>query len=144
MAKSTTEILDDPELSDWQRGMLYQNLQRSQLSNERNLLNWIRTSVAFITLGFVVERFHLLLHAAGVPSAAASSGLLRTWVPLVLFLLGGLVIVLGTWEYFRVRRELVLGDWVGTTLLRDALIVAALVFLVVVLVIFMIGNSSLG
>ncbi|MGD8430128.1 MAG: DUF202 domain-containing protein [Ectothiorhodospiraceae bacterium] len=142
MEKSTTRVLEDPSLTDWQRGMLFQNMQRSQLSNERNLLNWIRTSVGFITLGFVIERFHLLLNAAGIPSAVATSGMMRFWVPLVLFILGGLVIALGTWEFFRVRKEIIDGDWVGTTLIRDALIVATLVFLFLILVIFIIGNAS--
>ncbi len=63
MRKSTPQILDDPDLTDWQRGMLYQNVQRSKLSNERNFINWLRTSVGLITLGFIVERFHVLLGA---------------------------------------------------------------------------------
>jgi len=140
MNKPAPALLEDPELTDWERGMLFQNVQRTQLSNERNLLNWIRTSVALITLGFVVERFHLLLSAAGVPNAAASSDLVRTWVPLVLFLLGGVVIALGTWEFFRVRKEILGGIWTSSMLLRDALIVTVLVFLFFVLAIFVIGN----
>jgi len=140
MNKPAPTLLKDPDLTDWERGMLFQNVQRTQLSNERNLLNWIRTSVALITLGFVVERFHLLLGAAGMPNSAASSDLVRTWVPLVLFLLGGVVIALGTWEFFRVRKEILGGIWTSSMLLRDALIVTVLVFLFFVLAIFVIGN----
>lgn len=144
MGKSTPDILDDPDLTDWQRGMLYQNVQRSKLSNERNFINWLRTSVGLITLGFIVERFHVLLGTAGT---AAESELIRTWVPLVLFVLGGLIVSLGTWEFFRVRKEILHGEDIGkirTTLIRDALIVTAIVFLVSVLVIFIVGNASPG
>lgn len=144
MGKSTPDILDDPDLTDWQRGMLYQNVQRSKLSNERNFINWLRTSVGLITLGFIVERFHVLLGTAGT---AAESDLIRTWVPLVLFVLGGLIVSLGTWEFFRVRKEILHGEDTGTirtALIRDALIVTAIVFLVSVLVIFIVGNASPG
>ncbi len=144
MGKSTPDILDGPDLTDWQRGMLYQNVQRSKLSNERNFINWLRISVGLITLGFIVERFHVLLGAAGT---AAESELIRTWVPLVLFILGGLIVSLGTWEFFRVRKEILHGEDIGTirtALIRDALIVTAIVFLVSVLVIFIVGNASPG
>lgn len=147
MGKSTPDILDDPALTDWQRGMLYQNVQRSKLSNERNFINWLRTSVGLITLGFIVERFHVLLGAAGAPNAVAESEMIRTWVPLVLFVLGGLIVSLGTWEFFRVRKEILHGQDIGTirtTLIRDALIVTAIVFLVSVLLIFIVGNASPG
>lgn len=139
MAKSPLKVLEEAELDDWQRAMLFQNVQRSQLSNERNFLNWVRTSLAFVTLGFVVQRFDLLL-AGG--SVARISPLVTTWVPLLFFVLGGLLVALGTWEFFRVRREIGKGDWVGNSLIRDALIVTTLVFLLIVVAIFMLGKPA--
>ena len=139
MAKSPLKVLEEAELDDWQRAMLFQNLERSQLSNERNFLNWVRTSLAFVTLGFVVQRFDLLL-AGG--SVSRVSPLVTTWVPLLFFVLGGLIVALGTWEFFRVRKEIGKGDWVGSSLIRDALIVTTLVFLLIVVAIFMLGKPG--
>jgi len=139
MAKSPVRVLEDPGLDDWQRAMLFQNIERTQLSNERNFLNWVRTSLAFITLGFVVQRFDLLLNGGGV--ATGIPALVTTWVPILFFVLGGVIVALGTWEFFRVRKEISDGDWNdGNTLIRDALIVTTLVFLLIVLVIFVLGR----
>lgn len=137
MAKSPLVVLEKSELSDWQRAMLFQNVERSQMSNERNFLNWVRTSLAFITLGFVVQRFDLLLSEK---LAKQVSAMITTWVPLLFFSLGGLMVLLGTWEYFRVRKEILDGEWVGKTWIRDVLIIMTLAFLMVVLMIFVIAR----
>lgn len=140
MVTSTQEVLDDENMTDWQRAMLFQNIERSRLSNERNLLNWIRTSLAFLTLGFVVQRMHLLLDSTGVAVDAAASPLIRFWVPLLFFVLSTVIIALGTWEYFRVRREIMASSWQGLSGLRDKLIMVTLVFLMGVLLLFIIGS----
>lgn len=140
MRRNNLEVLDDPELTDWQRAMLFQNIQRTRLSNERNFLNWVRASVAFITLGFVVHRFELFasgrMEAAsgGLPSVAAF------WVPLLFFALGGLTVGLSTWEYFRVSREVNEGVWLPTTVLRSVLVCLLVASLVVVLVFFVLAR----
>ncbi len=140
MAKSPLRVIEEPGLDDWQRAMLFQNIERSQLSNERNFLNWVRTSLAFITLGFVVQRFDLLLNG-GKGAVAGVPAFVTTWVPILFFVLGGVIVALGTWEFFRVRREIEGGTWVGgNTLIRDALIVTTLVFLLIVLAIFVVGR----
>lgn len=147
MTKPTPSILADPNLTDWERGMLFQNVQRTKLSNERNFLNWLRTSVAFITLGFVTERFHLLMGVAGASGSIAESGMVRIWLPLALFVLGGLVLSLGTWEFFRVRKEIFRGEEFEafrTNTITNALVVVAFIFLVFVLAIFFLGNAPTG
>ena len=139
MTKRTLEVLDDPELSDWQRAMLFQNIQRTRLSNERNFLNWVRASLAFITLGFVVHRFELFVQGAADPSGEVGT-VVAVWVPLLFFALGGSLVALGTWEFFRVRKEVNAGHWIGITLIRDVLIITTLVSLLIVLGIFILGN----
>lgn len=138
MARSSLKVLEDPELSDWQRAMLFQNVQRSRLSNERNFLNWVRTSLALITLGFIVQRFGMMVR--GDEAAVVMSSLVTFWVPLLFFVLGALMVALGSWEFFRVRKEINQGRWYGLAWLRDALIVVTLVFMLIVLLIFVLGN----
>lgn len=139
MRRKTFEILDDPELTDWQYAMLFQNVQRTRLSNERNFLNWVRASLALITLGFIIQRFEILVRSA-LQSAAPLSSTMLFWVPLVFFALGGAMVALGTWEFFRVRKEVNENRWVGLPLIRDLLIVTLLVSLLVVLGVFLMGS----
>ncbi len=140
MQKRPLEVLEDHELTDWQRAMLFQNVQRTRLSNERNFLNWVRASLAFITLGFVMHRFELFVKQTAPANASEPSGIL-VWIPLLFFLLGGVLVALGTWEFFRVRKEINEGRWVGLPIIRDALIITTLISLLAVLVIFVVANS---
>ncbi|XOZ32728.1 YidH family protein [Halomonadaceae bacterium KBTZ08] len=140
MNQSSLKVLEDPELSDWQRAMLFQNVQRSRLSNERNFLNWVRTSLALITLGFIVQRFGVMVNPGDGGGTSAMSSVVTLWVPLLFFALGAFMVALGTWEFFRVRKEINQGRWHGLPWLRDTLIVVTLVFMLIVLVIFVLGN----
>ena len=44
-----------------------------QSANERTFLAWLRTGIAVIAFGFVVEKFHLFMMAL-VSTAAAGAG----------------------------------------------------------------------
>lgn len=41
---------------------------RDHAANERTFLAWVRTAIAVMVFGFLIERFDLLLTAAGLPS----------------------------------------------------------------------------
>ena len=43
-------------------------------ANERTFLAWVRTGIAVIALGFVIERFNLFLLAVAAGSGAARIG----------------------------------------------------------------------
>lgn len=138
MEKQPLRVLEECDLTDWERAMLFQNIQRTRLSNERNFLNWVRASMAFITLGFVMHRFELLVQFA--PGADNPEVTFLSWLPMLFFCLGGIMVALGTWEFFRVRKEINDGRWYGLPIIRDALIITTLVSLVVVAVVFVLGN----
>lgn len=140
MPESTHKILESSELDDWQRAMLFQNIQRSRLSNERNFLNWVRTSLALITLGFVVQRFDLLMQELTNVEASVVPAGITLWVPLLFFTLGGVLVALGSLEFFRVRREINRGHFGRISWIRDMLIVMTQAFMLIVLVIFIAEN----
>jgi putative membrane protein len=62
-------------------------------ANERTFLAWVRTAIAIMAFGFVVEKFDLFLRIAGVSTAArtvpGSHGYLGDVAGLLLILLGG-------------------------------------------------------
>ncbi len=123
---------DDP----WRAGMLFHNRKRTQLSNERTFLSWVRTSLALITLGFFVQRFEAFLANIGIVKGSERLASMVRWVPIFFFLLGGMIVVLGSYEYFKVRSQLRLEREETHSLLRDSLVVLTLAFLLAVSVIF--------
>jgi len=85
------------------------NAQQGQeyLANERTFLAWIRTSIAVVSLGFVISRFSLWLrqlanqmtrvsppHGVSMPMGEA------------LMIFGGVVAVLAGWRYHTVNRQI--------------------------------------
>lgn len=79
------------------------------LANERTFLAWIRTSVAVVSLGFVVSRFSLWLH-----EIASTMGAVRRpfrtgaslWIGELMMAFGGLLAVLAAWRYHVVNRDI--------------------------------------
>lgn len=91
----------------WRQWMLFFNAQRTHLANERKFLAWIRTALALVTIGFVIQRLELFIrnerpaaeHAIQLPSSAV-------WIPPVFFGLAGLTVVIATYDFFADRRSL--------------------------------------
>ena len=79
------------------------------LANERTFLAWIRTSVAIISLGFVVAKFRVWLDEA---TKMASSPDTPTrlgesfQIGLGMMALGGLLALLAAWRYHAVNRQI--------------------------------------
>ncbi|MBB2200494.1 YidH family protein [Gluconacetobacter tumulisoli] len=76
-------------------------------ANERTFLAWIRTALAVMAFGFLVERFDLFLQvaAASLDGRRVSAGrhLFGDIVGLLLLLLGGAMMVVATQRYRRIR-----------------------------------------
>ncbi|HEX4440420.1 MAG TPA: DUF202 domain-containing protein [Thermoanaerobaculia bacterium] len=78
------------------------------LANERTFLAWIRTSIAVISLGFVVARFSLWLQQMTQASHAPAPRLHGVSLPMgeVLMIFGGSLSVLAAWRYHVVNRQI--------------------------------------
>lgn len=111
------------------------------LANERTFLAWIRTSIAIISLGFVVAKFGVWLRelsarlAPGVP--VPSTGLSLP-MGIAMMGLGGALSVLAAWHYHlvnlaiergevRANRGLIVAVTAGVALLALMMIVYLLV-----------------
>lgn len=83
------------------------------LANERTFLAWIRTSIAVITLGFVVAKFSLWLRELAsslhVPLSAQSG--ISLPIGLAMMGLGALLAVLALWHYHAVNRAIARGEF---------------------------------
>ena len=78
-------------------------------ANERTFLAWVRTSIAIVAFGFLVERFDLILgtmslklkDAAGIPARQ-----LGHVAGLTLIVLGMAMIAVAAWRFWRTAREI--------------------------------------
>lgn len=124
------------DAAEWRRSVLYHQKVRTSLGNERKYLGWVRTSLAMVTLGFVVERLDLFLARALGQSPVELTPLLR-WAPLLVFAVGAVMIVVATWEFFADRKRIGEGKSRASRLL-DALVwltLAAIVVLAILLLV---------
>ncbi len=78
-------------------------------ANERTYLAWVRTAIAIMAFGFLIERFDLFLaslsHVADI--AVARLHLHGSeWAGLLLIIFGALTILLATLRFLRCRRSI--------------------------------------
>ncbi len=120
--------------------------RRVHMANERTFLAWIRTSIAIMAFGFVVERFAIfmnqlsaLLGGGGphtIQQAGAMAGSKTSWIGLCLVGLGALMGVMAFVRYKKTERQIDEGSY-QTSLVLDTLLVLAVacvgVFLVILL-----------
>jgi putative membrane protein len=79
-------------------------------ANERTFLAWVRTAIAVMAFGFLVERFDLFLQIAGQTLArhALTPGgqLVGNVAGLILIALGAATIILATLRFRRLARQI--------------------------------------
>src|SRR5712691_6590933 len=79
---------------------------QEHLANERTFLAWIRTTIALISLGFVLARVGPWI-SNGAKAATASAKLSPVGVGLIIF--GSVITLLAAWRYDAVNREIEAG-----------------------------------
>jgi putative membrane protein len=101
-------------------------------ANERTFLAWVRTAIAVMAVGFLVERFDMFMSVmAGSSSRTVTS---RTQqfaneVALAFMLLGIAMVVIATIRFFRIAREIDREDLVHSAGSLFDLVLAALLLL---------------
>jgi len=76
------------------------------LANERTFLAWVRTSIAVISLGFVVAKFSVWMRELVVrlaPDAPTPSAGWSLPIGVTLMVIGGALSVFATWHYHAVN-----------------------------------------
>jgi putative membrane protein len=78
-------------------------------ANERTFLAWVRTAIAIMAFGFLVEKFDLFLALSSLGEktrAAPSHPLVGTLAGLALFALGGTTMALAALRFRRTARDI--------------------------------------
>jgi len=112
------------------------------MANERTFLAWIRTGIAIMAFGFVVERFALFLRQLafllGKESAFPQRGL-STIFGIFLVALGALMGVLAFVRYKKVERQID-EDTYQPSLLLDVLLTIAVLAVGIFLIVYLLHN----
>jgi putative membrane protein len=78
-------------------------------ANERTFLAWVRTAIAVMAFGFLIERFDLFLRFA-TPDLAKTPIAHREWFAnaagMAFLLLGIGMIAVAAWRYFRIGKQI--------------------------------------
>lgn len=116
-------------------------------ANERTYLAWVRTALAFMAFGLVVERFDLFVRF--IPELAqsgahgTSSGISRA-AGLVLILLGVLVLATSTYRYLSFKRLISSRETRDFGASRTDLVLVAIVgFLGLCMSVYVVGQALL-
>jgi putative membrane protein len=101
-------------------------------ANERTFLAWVRTAIAVMAVGFLVERFDLFMSVmAGSTSRTVTfrAQQFANAVALAFVLLGVAMVVIATVRFFRIAREIDREDVVLSAGSLFDLVLAALLLL---------------
>jgi uncharacterized membrane protein YidH (DUF202 family) len=123
------------------------NLQL-HMANERTFLAWIRTSIAIMAFGFVVEKFTLFIHRIAyflgkqdIPAVPPpSSWGFSSVFGIILVAMGALMGILSFVRYKKVEREID-NDTYQPSLLLDILVTMGMLAVGIFLVLYMIHSS---
>ena len=79
-------------------------------ANERTFLAWVRTAIAMMAFGFVIERFDLFLRYLAPPAAqqeiAPHGGAFANAAGLAFILLGIALIALAGWRFVQTAKDI--------------------------------------
>lgn len=114
-------------------------------ANERTYLAWVRTALAVVGLGFLLERFDLFLAYLGHEEVARAAHHvhLRTteWIGLILIGFGSVVIFFATMRFVQQRRAISAAEIIHYRNSYGELILAGLLTMLGIFLLFYIGHE---
>ncbi|HUZ11851.1 MAG TPA: DUF202 domain-containing protein [Caulobacteraceae bacterium] len=116
-------------------------------ANERTFLAWVRTAIAVMAFGFLVEKFNLFLEiervSLGVRAVRAAGAHLGVVAGLSLMVMGLAIVAVATARFIRTARAIDDGaEHVGPGARFDVALAALLFFLGCALIVYLIFNLS--
>ncbi len=109
------------------------------LANERTFLAWVRTSIAMLSLGFVIAKFSVWMHELGsqiAPGTPIPTTGMAISIGIAMMALGGLIMVLAAWHYHCVNKAIESGQVVANRWLVLS-VAASIVALSVLMIAYM-------
>lgn len=115
-------------------------------ANERTYLAWIRTSIAIIAFGFLIEKFELFLSYIGMAlknEKHLQPSLSAELMGLSFFLIGVLIIVTATVRFFIYKAAIESEESIPYNVRKTNLLLSALIIFMSIFLFFYIGIQIL-
>ena len=116
-------------------------------ANERTYLAWVRTAIAIMAFGFLIEKFDLFVSYLGKElgeSQRFSGSLSAEIAGLGLFLVGVLVIVSATFRFFHYKRCIEAEEVFPYSVKKTNVILSALLIMLAVFLAAYVGYQVFG
>ncbi|MHB1390657.1 MAG: YidH family protein [Thermoleophilia bacterium] len=141
MTEETSKTCDPPDPGD-NKPTRFIRLT-TQLANERTFLAWIRTGIALLAFGFVVEKAGSFLEAISPEVSAKQHNFVHYSgiAGIVLMLSGAVIIALSTWRFWAIDRSIRRGAC-ETSVVLDIVVAVCITVIVLVFIAFLIFQSS--
>ncbi len=113
-------------------------------ANERTYLAWVRTSIAIMAFGFLIERFEIFIVYVGKSikdEQHFQSSLYAELIGLGLFLVGILIMVTATLRFFTYKEAIESDENIPYNVKRTNILLSALIILIAVFLLFYMGNQ---
>jgi len=113
-------------------------------ANERTYLSWVRTSIAIMAFGFLIERFEIFIIYVGKSiedEKHFQSSLSAELVGLGLFFVGILIMLAATVRFFMHKEAIESDESVPYSVKKTNILLSALIILLAVFLLFYMGNQ---
>lgn len=116
---------------------------KTLLANERTFLAWVRTGIALMAFGFIVEKAGSLLEALidEIPQRQQTYVHYSGLAGVVLMTAGALIIMLSTFRFWRLDRR-IKNDEYTTSMALDILVALIITVISVIYILFLIYQST--
>ena len=116
-------------------------------ANERTYLAWIRTSIAIMAFGFLIERFDIFISFIGKSIGDEQnfkSSLSVELVGLSLFLVGILIVIVATIRFFTHKESIDSEETIPYSIKQTNILLSILIILIAIFLFFYMGNQILN
>ena len=113
-------------------------------ANERTYLAWIRTSIAIMAFGFLIEKFEIYISYIGKAIGDEKNfqpSLSAELVGLSLFLVGILIIITATIRFFMNKKAIESEDTISYSVKKTNILLSALIILMALFLFFYMANQ---
>ncbi len=113
-------------------------------ANERTYLAWVRTSIAIMAFGFLIERFEIFVVYVGKSikdEQHFQSSLSAELVGLGLFFVGILIMVTATLRFFMHKEAIESDETIPYNVKRTNILLSTLIILIAIFLLFYMGNQ---
>lgn len=116
-------------------------------ANERTYLAWLRTAIAIMTFGFLIEKFDLFISQIGKTfpdEKQFHSSLPAELVGLGILLVGVFIVVSATLRFYVTKRSIESSELIAYTSKQSSVILSSLMFFIALFILIYMSRKVLG